>query len=60
MPIESLPDMSNVGGAVARLRFCVEAQKAEVDGGQIALQPVERGNRVRLVRAIAVNHSISY
>ncbi|WP_338835177.1 hypothetical protein [Bradyrhizobium septentrionale] len=60
MPIESLPDMSDVGWTVASLRSCVEAQKSKVDGDQIAFQPVEGGNGFSLVRAVAVNHSISY
>jgi hypothetical protein len=54
VPIESLPDMSDVGWTVASLRSCVEAQNSEVDGNQIAFQPVEG------VGAIVVNHGISY
>jgi hypothetical protein len=60
MPIESLPDVSDMGWTVTRLRSCVEAQKSKVDGGQIAFQSVEGGNRVPLVGTITVNYSISY
>lgn len=60
MPIESLPNMSDVGWTIACLRSCVEAQKSKVDGNQIAFKSIEGGNRIPPVGTITVNHSISY